>query len=114
MADNDKPLVWIGTSLKDLRNFPERARRKAGFELRVIQRGELPSDFKAVNQIGPGALEIRIPTDGAFRVFFVAKFDEAVYVLHVFQKKTQRTSNKDVKLGQQRYKEMLRYREQNP
>ena len=109
---NDKRLTWIGSSLEDLRNFPEEARRKAGFELRAVQRGDTPSDFKPMNIVGKGTQEIRIRTGDAYRIFYVARFEEAVYVLHAFQKKTQQTSRRDIALGQQRYKEMLQLRQQ--
>jgi len=53
--------------------------------------------------VGPGTYELRLQTDDAYRVFYIAKFQEAVYVLHAFQKKTQKTSKHDIALGQQRY-----------
>ena len=101
----DKPLLWIAASRRDLLEFPGEARRRAGFELRAAQRGENPSDFKPMPIIGTGAYEIRIQTGGAFRVFYVTKFDEAVYVLHAFQKKTQKTSKRDIAIGQERFKQ---------
>ena len=87
-------------------------RYKTGVQLRAVQRGEAPTDFKPMSTVGKGTFEIRIRTDDAYRVFYVAKFEEAVYVLHAFQKKAQKTSKRDIKLGQQRYKEMLRHREE--
>ena len=86
------------------------ARQASSCEL--LQRGEAPSDFKPINIVGKGTQEIRIRTEDASRVFYVARFEEAVYVLHAFQKKTQQTSRKDVALGQQRYREMLQLRQQ--
>ncbi len=106
----DKPINWIGTSLEDISNFPESARRKAGFQLRLVQRGEEPTDFKFISVIGAGVKEIRIRTEDAYRVFYVAKFEEAVYVLHAFQKKTQKTSKLDIEIGQRRYQQLLQYR----
>ena len=108
----DKPVFWIGSARDDLRAFPEEARYKAGVRLRAVQRGEAPLDFKPMPTVGKGAFEIRIRTDAAYRLFYVAKFDEVIYVLHAFQKKTQKTSKRDIQLGQRRYKEMLRYREE--
>lgn len=106
----DKPINWIGTSLDDISNFPESARRKAGFQLRLVQRGEEPTDFKSMSVVGAGVKEIRIRTEDAYRVFYVAKFAEAVYVLHAFQKKTQKTSKLDIEIGQRRYQQLLQYR----
>lgn len=109
---NNKSIRWMGSSKQDLRDFPKNAQRKVGFELRAVQQGDEPSDSKSMPTIGKGVKEIRVRTRDAYRVFYVAKFDEAVYVLHTFQKKTQKTSKRDVQLGQQRYKEMLRQRKE--
>ncbi|WP_309729693.1 type II toxin-antitoxin system RelE/ParE family toxin [Chamaesiphon sp. OTE_75_metabat_556] len=76
-------------------DFPDDARRRAGFELRSIQQGDFPSDFKPMSTVGKGVEEIRIRTDDAYRIFYVARFEDAVYVLHSFQKKTQKTSRRD-------------------
>ncbi|MGH7871998.1 MAG: type II toxin-antitoxin system RelE/ParE family toxin [Candidatus Binatia bacterium] len=100
----DKPIVWIGSSRHDLRDFPDEARRKLGFELRAVQRGEEPSDFKPMPTIGAGVYEIRIRTGDAFRVFYLSKFDEGLYVLHAFQKRTQKTSKRDITIGRERFK----------
>jgi phage-related protein len=107
----DKPINWIGTSKDEVSSFPEDARRKAGFQLRKVQRGETPVDFKPISTIGKGVQEIRIRTEDAYRIFYVAKFDDAVYVLHAFQKKTQKTSKQDINIGQQRYQQMIQDRE---
>jgi phage-related protein len=106
----DKPICWIGSSLEDLSNFPASARRKSGFQLRAIQSGEDPSDFKPMSIVGAGVQEIRIRAEDAYRIFYVARFEETVYVLHAFQKKTQKTSKLDIEIGQKRYQQMLQYR----
>jgi phage-related protein len=82
-----KALKFVGSSLEDLRNFPEEARRVAGFELRAIQNGMEPRDWKVMPTIGSGVKEIRIHVLGEWRVIYVAKLLDAVYVLHSFQKK---------------------------
>jgi phage-related protein len=107
----DKPIRWIGSSLEDLSNFPESARRKAGFQLRALQNGETPSDFKPMTIVGSGVEEIRIQVGEAYRIFYITRFEEAIYVLHAFQKKTQKTSKIDVEIGQKRYQQMLKYRQ---
>ena len=78
----------------------------------MVQRGDTPTDFKPMNTVGRGVREIRIRTEDASRIFCVAQFDEAVYVLHAFQKKTQQTSKQDIESGRRRYKEMMLYRKQ--
>ena len=101
-----KPLKFIASSLDDLRNFPDEARRAGGFELHAIQTGLEPSDWKPIQVVGSGVKEIRIHILGEWRVIHVAKHLEAVYVLHAFQKKTQKTSRKDIDLARQRYKQI--------
>jgi phage-related protein len=100
-----KALHWIGTSLDDLRSFPVSARAEAGTDLRLVQQGVEPRDWKPMPDVGAGVREIRSRTkDGAFRVFYVVENATDVYVLHAFQKKTQRTSPKDIEKGRARYK----------
>jgi len=101
-----KALKFVGSSLDDLRKFPEEARRAAGFELRAIQDGFKPHDWKPIQAVGAGAKEIRIHVLGEWRVIYVAKIRDAVYVLHAFQKKTQKTSQSDIDLARKRYKQI--------
>jgi len=108
MVDSN-PVEFRGSALDDLRAFPQGARREAGYQLDQIQRGRDPDDWKPMNTVGQGVREIRIrDTAGAFRVLYVAKFGNAVYVLHCFQKKTQKTSKADLNLGAQRYRDLLK------
>jgi phage-related protein len=101
-----KPLRFIGSSLDDLRDFPAEARRQAGFELYAVQRELEPSDWKPMTAIGKGAREIRIHVLGEWRVLYVAKFADAVYVLHSFQKKSRKTRREDVEIARQRYQQI--------
>ncbi len=102
----------MGSALDDLRAFPVAARRNAGFQLDQIQRGGEPDDWKPINTVGAGAREIRVrEDDGAFRVIYVAKFEDAIYVLHCFQKKSQRTSKRDLALAAARYKNLMEQRQ---
>ena len=101
-----KLLKFFGSSLDDLRDFPEEARSVAGFELRAIQDGFEPRDWKPMVSVGPGAKEIRIHVLGEWRVIYVAKLRDAIYVLHAFQKKTQKTSKRDIDLARKRYKQI--------
>jgi phage-related protein len=106
-----KPLFWVGSTLEDLRAFPEDARRIAGHELDLVQQGLEPDDWKAMVGVGPGVYELRIRTAVEHRIFYVAKFVEGVYVLHAFQKKTQQTAQRDIELGRERYREVLKHRQ---
>jgi phage-related protein len=101
-----KPVVFLGSSLEDIRNFPAEARRVVGFELTFVQQGLEPSDWKPIKAIGPGVKEIRVHVLGEWRVLYVAKFSDAIYVLHGFQKKTQRTRKEDIELARKRYNEI--------
>lgn len=106
-----KSVTWVDTSLADLRNFSTDVRREAGFQLDKVQHGENPDNWKPFDDVGAGVREIRIAEEsGAYRVMYVAKFEEAVYVLHVFQKKTQATSKKDKDLVKARYQKVLERR----
>lgn len=108
----DKSIYWLGSSREDLSVFPQEARRKAGFQLRAIQRGQMPVYFKPIPVVGKGVEEIRVRAEDTYRIFYVARFEEAVYVLHAFQKTTQKTLKQDIQIGQQRYQQMLQYRQQ--
>jgi phage-related protein len=100
-----KPVIFLGDALRRVRAFPEDARRTIGHELRDVQFGEDPGDWKAMASIGPGVREIRIrEASGAFRVIYVAHLEAAIYVLHAFQKKTQATSPRDIDLARERLK----------
>jgi len=101
-----KPFRFLGSSLDDLRNFPDEARRAAGFELRAVQNGLEPSDWKPMQVIGPGVKEIRIHVLGKWRVIYFAKLRDAVYVLHAFQKRSRKTSRHDIDLARQRYRQI--------
>jgi phage-related protein len=102
-----RPLIWLGSALKDLRAFPETARRRAGHELDLLQQGLEPTDWKPMATVGDGVYELRIRVDGAFRVFYVAKRTEGVVVLHAFQKKTARTTQLDLDLAAHRLRRYL-------
>ncbi len=91
-----KAITFLGRTRKQLQDFPAEARRVAGFELRSIQAGLEPTNWKPMKSIGDAVREIRISQGGQFRVIYVAKFEEAIYVLHAFQKKTQKTSKLDI------------------
>lgn len=102
-----KPIAWCGSSRADLTAFPSEARRMAGFELWQVQNGDEPSDSKPMPDVGIGVAEIRIRLARAFRVVYVAKFPEAVYVLHAFEKKARKTPKPDIDLARKRYREMM-------
>lgn len=108
---DDKEIRWVGSSYDDLLAFPNAPRKEAGFQLGKVQAGLEPTDWKPFNEVGAGTQEIRIAdAKGIFRVMYVAKFEEAVYVLHCFQKKTQVTSKQDKDIAAARYRAVVNAR----
>ena len=96
----------MGSAKDDLSAFPKSARNRAGHELFMVQIGRDPDDWKPMSTVGAGACEIRVRDEsGTFRVIYVARFEDAVYILHAFQKKSRKTSRSDLKLAKQRYRD---------
>ena len=87
--------------------FPDAARSEAGHELFLVQCGQVPRDFKPMSGIGGGVYEIRVHEAGEHRVFYIAKFPEAVYVLHAFEKRTRKTTRRDIEIGRRRFAEVV-------
>jgi phage-related protein len=101
-----RALQFMGTAKDDLSEFPATAKKRAGYELFMVQVGREPDDWKPMPTVGRGACEIRVRDPaGAFRVMYVARFRQAIYVLHAFQKKSQKTSRQDLELARRRYRE---------
>ncbi len=111
--DDEKQIRWVGSAYDDLLAFPKDARREAGFQLGKVQAGLEPTDWKPFEAVGAGTREIRLrDASGAYRVMYVAKFEEAIYVLHCFQKKTQTTSKQDRAIAEARYRAVARARKE--
>jgi len=106
----DRPLILVGTSRRDLRAFPDLPRRLAGFQLRRVQQGLDPADWKPMPTVGPGVREIRVHVGGAHRVFYVATRAEAIYVLHAFEKKTRKTAARDLQIRRDRLRALEKLR----
>ena len=102
-----KPVRWVGTSRNDIRDLAKDARQDAGTQLRRVQSGLEPTDWKPMPAIGLGVKEIRIHTLTENRVIYVAKFAEAIYVLHVFVKKSEKTEKRDVDLAKRRFAKLI-------
>jgi len=107
---SDKPLIWLGSARRDIRAFPADAQRRSGFQLRKVQHGLDPDDWKPMTSVGLGVREIRIQTELAHRVFYLATLDEAVYVLHAFEKRTRKTPPHEIALARDRYRALLKKR----
>lgn len=108
-----KQVKWVGDSRERIRDFPDVPRHEAGYQLERVQAGKEPRDWKPMPSIGIGANEIRVRDDsGAFRVIYLAKFAEAVYVLHAFQKKSRKTQKSDLDLARKRFRDLVQERRQ--
>jgi phage-related protein len=103
----DKEVTWVGSSREDLSAFPSDAKSIAGHQLHRVQQGKDPDHWKPMTTVDSGVAEIIVETGDAFRVFYVAKFPEAIYVLHAFQKNTQQTAKADIDKGRKRYSKVL-------
>ncbi|MCX5721859.1 MAG: type II toxin-antitoxin system RelE/ParE family toxin [Nitrospirae bacterium] len=106
-----KPIHFVGTSRKNIRKLPDSAQETAGFQLFKVQQGKETDDCEPMPGVGSGVREIRVRDEnGAYRVFYVAKFEEAVHVLHVFEKRSQKTARADLEFGKSRYADLLKWR----
>ena len=103
-----KPVEFRGSSKKDFLDFPADARTDGGYQLYLVQKGEDPLDWKPMGTVGHGCYEIRIEeVSNAYRIIYVAKFEDAVFVLHCFQKTTRQTSQRDIDVAKDRYKSLI-------
>jgi phage-related protein len=106
----EKRIIWVGSVLEDVRAFPPDVRRRIGYELHQIQQGLTASDWKPMPAVGGSVTEVRIHVSGEHRLFYVARFEEAIYVLHAFAKKTAKTSKRDLDLARSRLREVIAQR----
>ena len=99
---------WNNSVVADYRKFPEDVKQDGGYQLDILQKGSDPEDFKPMPSIGSCAYELRLnDIQNEYRVIYVVKFEDAVWVLHAFQKTTKKTSAKDIALAKSRYEELL-------
>ena len=106
-----KQVKWLGNSRERIREFPDEPKREAGYQLERVQAGKEPADWKPMPSVGLGVNEIRVRNaGGAFRVIYVARFSEAVYVLHAFQKTARKTPKPDLDLARRRFRELVQER----
>ena len=117
MGDAERPLLWIGSSRRDLRRFPRQVRRDIGKALYAAQQGETDPVAKPLKGFGGrSVLEIIADFDGnTWRAVYTVRFPEAIYVLHAFQKKSKKgiaTPKKEMDLIQRRLAEAERIRQE--
>jgi len=106
-----KPITFLGSSLKALRAFTDAARQDAGFQLDLVQHGQRPDDFKPMPAVGAGLEELRVWCEqGTFRVVYLARLADAIFVPHAFQKKTRTTAKADIEIATRRYRQLIKGR----
>ncbi len=113
MDGNERTLIWVGTAREDVQEFPKNARATIGRQLWRIQHGLDPLDWKPMISVGKGVREMRIHSDGEYRVIYIAKFEDGVYLLHAFSKKTQQTPKHDIDLAKHRLSAILEARKKH-
>ena len=107
-----KSVAWVGSAKKDLQqNFSSEARKEAGYQIYRIQMGLDPKDWKPMPGVGPGVREIRIHVENEYRILYVAGFEDALFILHAFVKKTQKTSRRDLELAKERFGLIMKERQ---
>jgi phage-related protein len=108
-----RPIRFVGDSLKVLRGLPDEVQDEIGFSLERVQRGDTPENTKPLKGIASGVLEIVSDYKGdTFRAVYTVRFASAVYVLHVFQKKSKRgiaTPKREIDLVKQRFTQAVKW-----
>jgi phage-related protein len=104
-----RPLLWVGSSKRDYRDFPAQVQDSFGFELFLVQTGQQPPSAKPLKGLGSGTIELIEDFDGdTYRAVYTVRFREAVYVLHSFKKKSKRgiaTPRRDIDLIKHRLRD---------
>jgi phage-related protein len=107
-ADKLAELVWLGDSREVLRGFPAAVQGDLGYALYQVQLGQMAPDSKPMRTVGPGVYKLRDQDERAwYRVFYLKKIADMVYVLHCFEKRTAQTEKKDIDLAKERLKRLL-------
>ncbi len=98
-------VVWEGDSREVLQGFPEGVKQNLGFQLWQLQQGERPSDYRPLPSVGPGVFELRDQDERAwYRVIYLSRISDVIYVLHCFEKKSREMPRKDFEKARQRLK----------
>jgi phage-related protein len=103
----DKPIYWMGRSRDTVRHFPKATKEQVGYQLYRLQKGLTPTDWKPLKTVGKGAMEIGLHVPHEHRIVYVAKYEEAVYVLHAFEKKQQKTAKREIAIALKAYSTLI-------
>ncbi len=98
-------IAWEGNAKEVVSSFPEEARQNLGFQLRLLQQGQQPTDYRPMSTIGPGVFELRDQDERAwYRVIYLSRVRSVVHVLHSFEKRSRETPAKEIRTARQRFK----------
>lgn len=103
-----RKVVFEGNTLASIRQLPDIAKQRAGYEIDRVQRDLKAENWKPFPAIGQGVRETRIQTGRQFRIIYIAKFNDSIHILHVFEKKTQKTRQADIELAKDRLQAVIR------
>jgi phage-related protein len=104
-ASKDAVVAWEGDSKKVISSFPDAAKYNLGFELRLLQQGQQPTDYRPMTSIGPGVFELRDQDERTwYRVIYLARVRGVIHVLHCFEKRSRETPLKEINTARQRLK----------
>jgi phage-related protein len=104
-APKDVVIAWEGDSKEVISSFPDVAKQNLGFDLRLLQQGQQPTDYRPMSSIGPGVFELRDQDERAcYRVIYLSRVRDIIHVLHCFEKKRRETPAKEINTGRQRLK----------
>lgn len=101
----DALIAWEGDSKEVISWFPDKAKQNLGFQLRLLQQGRQPTDYRPMNTVGPGVFELRDQDERTwYRVIYLSRIRDVVHVLHCFEKRSRATPMKEINTARQRLK----------
>src|SRR2546425_2225593 len=104
-APRDAVVAWEGDSKEVISSFPDAAKQNLGFQLRLLQQGQQPTDYRAMSSVGPGVFELRDQDERAwYRVIYLSRVRDVIHVLHCFEKRSRETPRKEINTARQRLK----------
>jgi phage-related protein len=104
-APKDAVIAWEGDSKEVISSFPDAAKYNLGFDLRLLQRGQQPTDYRPMSSVGPGVFELRDQDERAwYRVIYLSRVHGVIHVLHCFEKRSRETTMREINTARQRLK----------
>jgi phage-related protein len=104
-APKDAVIAWEGDSKEVISSFPDSAKYNLGFDLRLLQQGQQPTDYRPMTSVGPGVFELRDQDERAwYRVIYLSRVRGVIHVLHCFEKRSRETPMRDINTARQRLK----------